>query len=172
MLQKIVLVGSMGAGKSTIGRLLAAQLSLPFYDSDQYVEEKTGADIPWIFDVEGEEGFRDRESHALKELMAKDTFVLATGGGIVLKKTNRELLVKADIVIYLTSHPDSLVERTAKDKKRPLLQVADPRKKIIELIKERDPLYKEVATHTILSDDRGSKVITKEIVSLLSAIRL
>lgn len=164
-LQKVVLVGPMGAGKSTIGRLLASLLSLPFRDSDHVVEEKSGADIPWIFDVEGEDGFRDRETAALKELMSEEHLVLATGGGIVLREENRALLKLADAVVFLTADPDHLVQRTYKDKKRPLLQVDNPRHKILSLLKERDPLYREVATHIVMTDTRSPKSVAQGIVS-------
>jgi len=145
--------------------LLANFMSLPFKDSDHVVEEKSGADIPWIFDVEGEEGFRDRENHALKELMDLEKLILATGGGIVLREENRQLLSKADAVIFLTANPDHLVQRTYKDKKRPLLQVDDPRQKILSLLRERDPLYREVATHTVMTDTRSPKSVAQSIMN-------
>lgn len=169
VVQKIVLVGPMGAGKSTIGRLLAGYLSLPFKDSDSVIEEKSGADIPWIFDVEGEEGFRDRESAAIEELMAEKSLVLATGGGVILRPENRDLLDKlSDAVIYLKAEPEYLAQRTAKDKKRPLLQVDDPYQKILSLLEEREPLYQSVATHVIPTDTRSPKVIAQEIISSLN----
>ena len=161
--QKIVLVGPMGAGKSTIGRLLSKQLQLPFKDSDTVVEERCGADIPWIFDVEGEEGFRQRETSVLQDLLEEASLVLATGGGIVLKDENRHLLKRADIVIYLFAEAEHLIRRTEKDKKRPLLQVPNPEEKIRNLLVERDPLYREVATHIIETDSRSPKIVAKEI---------
>lgn len=163
----IVLVGPMGAGKSTIGRLLAANLHLPFQDTDRVIEERTGADIPWIFDVEGEEGFRQRETSALADMLSEGGQVLATGGGIVLKQENRSLLQKGGVVFYLTASVAQLVERTCKDKKRPLLQVDDPRQKIIELIEQRDPLYREVADHVVNTDRRSPKSVVQDIVNLL-----
>lgn len=166
--KKIVIVGPMGAGKSTIGRLLAGALSLPFKDSDHVIEQKSGADIPWIFDVEGEGGFRDRESSVLQELMQASELVLATGGGIILRESNRELLKQADAVIYLTADPDYLVQRTAKDKKRPLLQVKNPRDTILALIAHRDPLYREVASHVVVTDTRSPKLVAQHVISLLS----
>ena len=168
-MSKIALVGPMGAGKSTIGRLLAGILRAPFYDSDHVIEEKTGADIPWIFDVEGEEGFRDRETAALVSLLEIDALVLATGGGIVLREKNRQLLKYADAVIYLKADTERLVQRTMRDKNRPLLQVDDPRKKIVELLEERDPLYREVATHVILTDSRSPKMIAQQVAARLTA---
>lgn len=166
----IVLIGPMGAGKSTIGRLLAANLHLPFYDSDKVIEDKTGADIPWIFDVEGEDGFRSRETAVLKELLESEPHVLATGGGIIIRPENRELLQQASgvKVFYLTASLGQLVERTSKDRKRPLLQVANPREKIIELIKTRDPLYQEVSDYIINTDRRSPKAVVQEIVRLLN----
>lgn len=158
----------MGAGKSTIGRLLAGFLSLPFKDSDSVIEEKSGADIPWIFDMEGEEGFRDRESAVLKELVQEPQLVLATGGGMVLRAENRALLAQeADAVIYLKAEPEYLAQRTAKDKKRPLLQVDDPYQKILTLLEEREPLYCEVATRVVSTGTRSPKAIAQHIVDSL-----
>lgn len=163
MYQTIVLVGPMGAGKSTIGKLLAGMLHLPFADSDRVIEERTGADIPWIFDVEGEDGFRQRETAALRDLLEEGPMVLATGGGIVIREENRQLLKGDSIVVYLTASVDQLVERTHKDKKRPLLQVADPEAKIRELIAQRHPLYQEVADLVIQTDRRGPKAVAQDI---------
>ncbi len=164
----VVLVGPMGAGKSTIGRLLAASLHLPFLDTDRVIEDRTGADIPWIFDVEGEEGFRQRETAVLADMLADHVGqVLATGGGIVLKPENRALLQKGGVVFYLTASVSQLVERTCKDKKRPLLQVDDPRQKIVDLIGQRDPLYREVADHVVNTDRRSPKAVVQEIVDCL-----
>ncbi|WP_211567197.1 shikimate kinase AroK [Microbulbifer marinus] len=145
MSRSIFLVGPMGAGKSTIGKLLAAQLQLPFADSDKVLEERTGADIPWIFDVEGEAGFRRRESEVLRDLCHGPTQVIATGGGIVLMEENRQLLRTYGLVVYLQASTEQLLERTSKNANRPLLNVADPRARIIELVQQRDPLYREVA---------------------------
>jgi len=160
----------MGAGKSTIGRLLASQLGLPFLDSDRVIEERTGADIPWIFDVEGEEGFRQRESVVLNDLLgAREPAVLATGGGIVLKEINRQRLqLAAGKVFYLSASIDQLLERTSKDKKRPLLQVDDPEAKIRELLEQRDPLYTEVSDYVVKTDRRSPKTVVQEILSQLN----
>lgn len=156
----------MGAGKSTIGRLLAARLKWHFLDTDTVIEERTGADIPWIFDVEGEEGFRNRESSVLQDVVNESHTVVATGGGIVLRPLNREYLQKHGNVVYLTASIDQLVERTCKDKKRPLLQVENPRAKIVELFTHRDPLYRDVATQIVTTDGRSPKYVVNEIVRL------
>lgn len=159
----------MGAGKSTIGRILASLLSLEFQDTDHIIEKRTGADIPWIFDVEGESGFRDREAAVLKENLGADNLVLATGGGIVTRQENRELLKQCGSVVYLTADIEQLIDRTARDKKRPLLQVEDPRQRITELFNMRDPLYREVATCIVKTDRRSPKLVAEEIVRKLKA---
>jgi len=162
----VFLVGPMGAGKSTIGRLLAAELNLSFRDSDRVIEERTGADIPWIFDMEGEEGFRERETAVLQELAQERDVVIATGGGIVLREQNRELMKAVGSVFYLTASIEQLVERTARDKKRPLLQVENPRQKIIDLLALRDPLYRAAANFVVNTDRRSPKSVAQEIASL------
>lgn len=165
----IFLVGPMGAGKSTIGRLLAAELNLTFRDSDRVIEERTGADIPWIFDMEGEEGFRERETAVLAELATETDVVIATGGGIILREQNRSIMKSSGFVCYLTASIDQLVERTSRDKKRPLLQVENPRQKIIDLLSLRDPLYREAADFIINTDRRSPKAVAQEIASLVTA---
>lgn len=163
----IFLVGPMGAGKSTIGRLLASELSYNFRDSDRVIEERTGADIPWIFDMEGEEGFRERETAVLQELAGEQATVVATGGGIVLREQNRVLMKSAGYVCYLTASIDQLVERTARDKKRPLLQVENPRQKIIDLLTLRDPLYQSAADFIVNTDRRSPKAVAQDIANLV-----
>jgi shikimate kinase len=163
----VFLVGPMGAGKSTIGRLLATELGFNFRDSDRVIEERTGADIPWIFDMEGEEGFRERESAVLQELSNEKNTVVATGGGIILREQNRRLMGSAGLVCYLTASIDQLVERTARDKKRPLLQVENPRQKIIDLLAIRDPLYQDAADFLVNTDRRSPKAVAQEIASLV-----
>jgi shikimate kinase len=165
----VFLVGPMGAGKSTIGRLLAAELNFSFRDSDRVIEERTGADIPWIFDMEGEEGFRDRETAVLQELTGEENAVIATGGGIVLREKNRGLMSQSGFVCYLTASIDQLVERTARDKKRPLLQVENPRQKIIDLVAQRDPIYRSAADFIVSTDRRSPKAVAQEIASLVQA---
>ncbi len=170
MSQSLILVGPSGAGKSTIGKLLASILHLPFSDSDRVIEEKTGADIPWIFDMEGEEGFRLRETAVLADLLQGEPMVIATGGGIVMREENRRLLKGDGVVVYLTASINQLVERTYKDKKRPLLQVDDPEAKIRELIALRDPLYSEVADLVVQTDRRSPKVVAQEIAEGYAAL--
>ena len=165
----IFLVGPMGAGKTTIGRLLAAELGLPFKDTDKVIEERTGADIAWIFDVEGEAGFRDRESGILAELTECSPVLLATGGGIVLRDENRQFLRTRGFVVYLQTSVDQQVGRTSKDRKRPLLQTDNPRKVLQDLMDLRDPLYRSVADIVVLTDSRNPKTVAKEIAQRLSA---
>ncbi len=148
-LPSVFLVGPMGAGKTTIGRLLAKQLGREFVDSDWYVESQTGADIAWIFAKEGEAGFRARETRAIDELTQRKQIVLATGGGAVMCADNREFLHQRGIVVYLNAAVDVQLARTSKDKSRPLLQRSNPRRILHELYRVRDPLYRQVA-HVIL----------------------
>ncbi|MDN6276846.1 shikimate kinase AroK [Psychrobacter sp.] len=148
-LPSVFLVGPMGAGKTTIGKLLAKQLGRSFVDSDWYIESQTGADIPWIFAKEGEAGFRERETRAIDELTQKTQVVLATGGGAVMSAENRALLKQRGIVVYLNAPVDVQMARTAKDKSRPLLQQPNPRKVLQDLYSVRDPLYRQVA-HIIM----------------------
>jgi shikimate kinase len=148
----IFLVGPMGAGKTTIGRKLANALKLRFVDSDHAIEQRTGADIPWIFDIEGEAGFRRRERVVIDELTKEAGIVLATGGGAVLDKKTRKRLAERGVVIYLCADIDRLLERTARDRSRPLLQTDDPRHSMEELMKARDPLYREIADDIIMTD--------------------
>jgi len=150
----IFLVGMMGAGKTSVGRMLAKHLNKVFYDSDHVIEERTGVKIPVIFEIEGEPGFRYRESIVLDELTALDGVVLATGGGAVLAAENRERLRTRGTVVYLRASVKDLLNRTRHDKNRPLLQTADPRARLNELFEFRDPLYREIAHVTI---DTGSQ---------------
>lgn len=157
----------MGAGKSTIGRVLAAELHRSFRDTDRVIEDRTGADIPWIFDKEGEAGFRERETAVLMDLSSESDLVIATGGGIVLRPENRQMMKNSGYVCYLTASIDQLTERTARDKKRPLLQVDDPRQKIIDLLAIRDPIYRESADFIINTDKRSPKMVVQDIVRLI-----
>ena len=142
----IFLVGPMGSGKSSVGKALAEILCRNFLDVDAEIESQTGANIGWIFDMDGEQGFRDRESKIFSMLISENTnAVIATGGGIVLREENRRLLLDNGLVIYLCASSQQLYQRTRKDRKRPLLQVADRKSEIKKLLEERDPLYRQVA---------------------------
>lgn len=165
----LFLVGPMGAGKTTIGRHLARLLERDFIDLDAEIEARCGADIPWIFDVEGEQGFRDRESALLRELAGRQGLVVATGGGVVLRAENRDLLRAQGLVVYLSVAPRELYERTRNDVHRPLLQVPNRREVIERLVAERDPLYREVATLVYSGGRRGAKAAAEEIGRLLAA---
>nr|WP_260117387.1 bifunctional shikimate kinase/3-dehydroquinate synthase AroKB [Pseudoduganella rivuli] len=149
----IFLVGLMGAGKTTIGRLLARKLGMQFIDSDHEIEARTGASIPWIFEIEGEQSFRRREAEVIRELSAQSGIVLATGGGAILNPQSRQYLRERGTVIYLRASINSILQRTAHDKNRPLLQTADPRKKLEELMAQREPLYEELA-HLVVDTGR------------------
>lgn len=145
----------MGAGKTSVGRMLAKRLGKTFLDSDHVIEERTGVRIPVIFELEGEAGFRQRESATIDELSARDQVVLATGGGAILKECNRQWLRSRGTVVYLRASVSDLWNRTRHDKNRPLLQTADPLGKLTELHKARDPIYREVA-HLIVDTGRQS----------------
>ncbi len=147
--RNIFLVGLMGSGKTTVGRVLAKHLGKRFVDSDHEIEARTGASIPLIFEIEGEESFRRREAEVIRDLTAQQDIVLATGGGAILDAKSREYLKTRGTVIYLRAGVNSIVHRTSNDKNRPLLQTADPRKTVEELFQKRDPLYREVAHITI-----------------------
>lgn len=165
--QRIFLVGPMGAGKSTIGRLLAQRLNWAFVDLDTDIERRCGANIPWIFDVEGEEGFRARETSVLEELSLADNTVLATGGGAVLREYNRALLKERGLVVFLKASVGQLVERTARDRNRPLLQVPDREQRIREILHERLPLYNEVAHLVIETDGMTPQAVVSRIVRVV-----
>ncbi len=157
----------MGAGKSTIGKLLASRLGLGFFDTDHEIEARTGADIPWIFDVEGESGFRDRE-HAVFFDLIKKQGVVATGGGIVVREENRQQLAMMSKVVFLMAGIEQLMERTYKDKKRPLLQVDDPRATMKKIFADREPLYRSVASLVIETDGMLPKQVVGKIIDRLS----
>ncbi|ACY86092.1 shikimate kinase I [Edwardsiella piscicida] len=157
----------MGAGKSTIGRQLAQQLNMEFFDSDQEIERRTGADVSWVFDVEGEEGFRDREEKVINELTEKQGIVLATGGGSVKSRETRNRLSARGVVVYLETTIEKQLARTQRDKKRPLLQVDTPREVLEQLAQERNPLYEEIADVTIRTDEQSAKVVANQIIHLL-----
>ena len=162
-LENVFLIGPMGVGKTTVGKVIAEQLKLEFYDSDREIELLTGADIPWIFDVEGEEGFRLREIRMIDQLSAKKNIVLATGGGSVLANENRNCLRARGLVIYLRATLAQQVGRTSRDKSRPLLQTPDPAKRIKELMKIREPLYLELADIIVDTNRRNPRSVGKEV---------
>ena len=163
-LHRVYLVGPMGAGKTTIGKYLAQQLKLGFADTDSEIEARTGADIPWIFDVEGEEGFRDREQQVVEEMTLWDNVVLATGGGVVLRPENRRALAGRGFVVYLYATVEEQVRRTRRDRRRPLLQKGDPEQVLRELMAVRDPLYREIADHIIETDSCSPRSVAQRLV--------
>ncbi|SFU58631.1 shikimate kinase AroK [Halomonas korlensis] len=163
-LPNLILIGPMGAGKSTIGRLLAAELSRDFHDSDHEIQSRCGADIPWIFDVEGEAGFRDREAQMIDELTRLQGVVIATGGGAVLRKANRRCLSERGTVIYLFTTVEQQLRRTAKDRNRPLLQRPDREAVLREMFALRDPLYRSTADIVVRTDRRGPRSVVNDIV--------
>ncbi len=169
-MQNVILVGPMGAGKSTIGRLLAKELKLRFKDSDKEIEQRTGADIPWIFDVEGEQGFREREQSMVVELCELDGVVIATGGGVVLRPENRQALRDGGRVVYLHASVEQQLERTSRDRNRPLLRNAEPGKVLRNLMEIRDPLYREIADIIIETDERPPRLVVQEIIDRLKAL--
>lgn len=165
----LFLVGLMGAGKTTVGRQLARLTGKTFYDSDHEIEARTGVRIPVIFEIEGETGFRVRESEMIAELAALPDIVLATGGGAVLDPHNRQILANHGTVIYLRASIDDLLARTQHDKNRPLLQTANPRAKLEALFAQRDPLYREVADIVV---DTSRQNINTLVHRLLRQIEL
>ncbi len=167
-LHKVFLVGPMGAGKTTIGKYLAQHLKLDFADTDTEIEARTGADIPWIFDVEGEEGFRDREQQVVEEMTRWDDLVLATGGGVVLRPQNRSALAGRGFVVYLYATVDEQVRRTRRDRRRPLLQTGEPEEVLRDLMAVRDPLYREIADHIIETDQCSPRTVAQRLVKELA----
>lgn len=166
--QNIFLVGPMGAGKTTIGRCLAKELEYTFYDSDKEIEVRTGADIPWIFDVEGETGFRHREEQVIADLTGLQNIVLATGGGSVLSSHNRSLLAARGFVVYLMVSIDKQLARVMHGKDRPLLEDKVNLRKTLEALHgQRYPLYTEIADCIIQTDDLTPRIIARQIVDKL-----
>ncbi|WP_342631843.1 shikimate kinase AroK [Marinobacter alkaliphilus] len=166
--ERVVLVGPMGAGKSTIGRMLAKELGYRFLDSDRIIEERCGANIPWIFDVEGEDGFRQRETAMLDELSETQSTVLATGGGAVMRPENHALLRKNAVVIYLKTSIEQQVERTRKDRNRPLLQNDDPEGVLRRLFAVRDPLYTKLADIVMFTDRKSPRLVVRQLVNRIN----
>lgn len=164
----LFLTGPMGAGKSTIGRQLARQLRLEFRDSDHEIEQRTGVDIPLIFEIEGEAGFRKREKAVIDELTRQPGIVLATGGGAILDPDNRKHLTERGRVIYLHTSVNQQLKRTSRDRNRPLLQTEDPRQRLTELMEVREPLYREIADLVINTDGKHVRDVVREILQQLN----
>ncbi len=166
---RIFLVGLMGAGKSTIGRLLAREFGLAFVDSDHEIEARNGVPVATIFELEGESGFRARERKVIDELTQRDRIVLATGGGAVIDPDNRRDLAGRGFVIYLHARPESLFVRLRNDRSRPLLQTSDPRDRLIRLYRERDPWYREVADLVVETGRQSAGKLARQIAAGFSS---
>ncbi len=166
----IILVGLMGAGKTSVGKALARILGKTFHDSDHEIERATGVKVATIFEIEGEPGFRVRESKMLAELVRLNDIVLATGGGAILSQANRDLLAANGTVIYLRAPVRSLIKRTRRDRSRPLLQVSGPAAKLTALYEERDPLYREIAHLIVDTGDQSVHVLAGQIAGKLLAL--
>ncbi len=166
--KNIFLVGPMGAGKSAVGRFLARTLHLSFVDSDDEIESRTGVDIAFIFEKEGEQGFRKREATVIDDLSRMDGVVLATGGGAVVDPENRSHLGGRGYVVYLYTTVEQQVTRTQRGRERPLLEKADPRATLAELLAKRDPMYREIADLVVETDGRKVKSVANEIIEQIS----
>ena len=167
----IFLVGLMGAGKTTVGRILSKRYDKTFHDSDHEIEARCGVKIPIIFEIEGEAGFRKREETAIEELTALCNVVVATGGGAVLSVANREILKTRGVVVYLRGSPEHLFERTRHDRNRPLLQTADPLACLRELYRQRDPLYKEISDIVVDTGRQSVSSMTRVLYDRLDFLR-
>ncbi len=168
-MNNIYLIGLMGVGKTTIGKQLAKALKRPFYDSDKFIEDAAGTNIPTIFSYEGEAGFRQREQKAIQELSGLTGIVMATGGGTILRAENREALRNSGFIVYLHCSIDKILFRTRHDTQRPLLQTINPRQRLQELLAEREPLYLECADFSIDSGVIANKTIVKTILQRYEA---
>ena len=163
----IFIVGPMGSGKSTVGKIISDELFLTFHDTDEEIENRTGASIDWIFDLEGEEGFRKRETKILDELAQLNSIVLSTGGGIILSDENRDTLSSRGTVFYLATPISVQLERTSKDKDRPLLKNGDPEAILKELHETREKLYESVADYVVDTESLTSQEVAAEIIKLV-----
>ena len=163
----IYLIGLMGAGKSTAGRLLAQTMGREFYDSDDEIVKRTGASIPTIFEIEGEAGFREREQRMIAELCAKKSVILGTGGGAILREANREALKNTGWVVYLSTSPERLINRTRYDKNRPLLQTANPLSVLTQLYEVRHPIYQDLADIVITT---GAGHVTHVVAHIIEQL--
>ena len=164
---RLFLVGPMGSGKSTVGRHLADLLDCPFIDSDAEIESRAGADIPWIFDVEGETGFRRRETTVLKDLVEQPAAVIATGGGAILATENRELMARAGVVVFLNVSVAQQLKRTGSGEGRPLLQQGDREETLNQLMAEREPLYRALADVIISAGGGNARIVARQIEAVL-----
>lgn len=167
----LILIGPMGAGKTSIGRRLAAMLDLPFLDTDQVIQERAGVPIDFIFEKEGEPGFRRREEAVLGDLVNGDAAVIATGGGVVLSAVNRERLRNSGIVVFLETSVDWQMARTRNARHRPLLDTDDPRARLAEIYALREPLYRECATLTVGTDARRVTAVANAVLAQIEALR-
>jgi shikimate kinase len=161
----------MGSGKTTVGRALAKHLGKVFVDSDEEIIKRTGVTVPHIFDVEGEAGFRLRETAAIRDLVGHDNMVLATGGGAVLEEQNRAMLQQNGIVIYLKASVHDLWQRTRHDRNRPLLQTGNPHAKLTELFQQRDPLYRQVSDIVVQSGKQSAHALMLHLADEIDAFR-
>lgn len=166
-LKRLFIVGPMGVGKTTVGKLLASELGLRFLDSDREIERRTGTNISWIFDVEGEKGFRDREEQVLEDLTNETNVLIATGGGAVLRERNRENLKIRGLVIYLNADLTLLIKRTKDETKRPLLKGKSAKKVLEKILRERGSLYKEVSDLEVKVTEKSIKNTVAEILKTL-----
>jgi shikimate kinase len=165
--RNIILIGPMGSGKSTIGNIIAKRLHREFKDSDYFIEKRTGVDIARIFDIEGEQGFRERESNALSELLSENNRVIATGGGSVLLDENQQLLKQKGYIVFLDTSVTQQLQRLRRDKKRPLLQTDNPRERLEKLLDERRPIYLDLADLAIKTDKRMARRLAADIINQL-----
>lgn len=165
--KNIFLIGPMGAGKTSVGRYLAQQLNMDFYDSDQEIEKRMGVNLTWIYDLEGMEGFRQREMRMIDELSSLENVVLSTGGGCVETPAVREFLRQRGVVIYMEVSLETQLNRLKRDKKRPLLQGENPQEVLIKLWNEREPFYEEIADFTIITDNRSVRDVCDDILTWL-----
>ena len=164
---RVFLIGPMGAGKTTIGKQVAQSLGMTFRDSDQEIQQRTGVDIPTIFEYEGEEGFRQREEQVIDDLTQVDQLVLATGGGAVMREKNRQHLSARGIVFFLACSAEQQYERTYRDRNRPLIQTEDPLSRLRELMAVREPLYSSTSDYTVSTEGRSAAMVATEILSIV-----
>lgn len=163
----IFLIGPMGAGKTSVGKYLASHLDKEFVDSDQEIEKRTGASLTWIYDLEGMDGFRQRETQMIDELSQRENIVLSTGGGCVEVPAIRDYLRQRGVVVYMEVSLETQLKRLKRDKKRPLLQAGNPQDVLIKLWEEREPFYEEIADYTVVTDHRSVRDVCEDILAWL-----